>query len=71
MAANLLADLTAERRRRNITVAALARRLGYAPCTIRNWENGFRTPTTQCLTEYAAALGYQITLTPNPSKGTE
>lgn len=63
----LIAVLAAERKRRGISVAALARRLGYTADAIRGWEKGRTTPDLDRFEDYADALGMRLTLT---SKGT-
>jgi len=37
-------DVTAVRRRTGLSQAAFSRRIGVSPATLRNWEQGRRTP---------------------------
>jgi len=49
-----LADI---RRRRNLTQAALAKRLDVSPVTVSNYERGFRDPDAAMLTTLERILG--------------
>lgn len=62
----LIELLTVERMRREIPVAVLARRLGYTPEAVRNWEAGRKAPSLVRLEDYATALGYQLALQRQP-----
>jgi transcriptional regulator with XRE-family HTH domain len=64
----LITELKKTRKRANIPVAALARRLGYTEAAIRSWEAGRSTPTTDTLTDYADALGMRVVLIPKGKK---
>jgi transcriptional regulator with XRE-family HTH domain len=59
----IITALAAERQRRGISVAAIARRTGYRAEAIRKWERG-SVPGLLAVEDYATALGYQLTLTP-------
>lgn len=63
----LIKALSAERVSREISVAAFARRLGYTAEAVRNWEAGRKAPSLERLEDYAAALGYRLTLQRTPT----
>jgi transcriptional regulator with XRE-family HTH domain len=58
----LFAQLVAERKRVGMTQAAMARRTGYSRTTLQWWENGRSCPNIDALQDYAAALGFTVTL---------
>ncbi|MFY7069610.1 helix-turn-helix domain-containing protein [Nocardiopsis changdeensis] len=60
----IIAQLAAHRRAHQITLKDTAAHAGYALNTIYRWEKGLNVPDLDGLTDYAAALGYDITLTP-------
>lgn len=60
----LMAQLQAERQRQNLTVAAIARRVGYTADAMRKWERGTNVPDLDRLDDYATALGLRVQLVP-------
>lgn len=66
----LVAQLIEERKRLQVKQAELARCIGYSASTVQWWENGRSVPNLDGLTDYAAALGFTVTLQP-VTEGTE
>lgn len=60
----IITQLRDARTASGLSRAALARRMGWAEYSLLQWETGRRSPRLEGLVDYAAALGYQITLTP-------
>lgn len=58
----LVAQLKAAREDKDISPAALARRLGYQAETLRNWEAGRSAPDADALIDWANALGLRLVL---------
>ncbi|MFW5415060.1 helix-turn-helix transcriptional regulator [Nocardiopsis sp. CNT-189] len=59
----LIAELARARRDAGMSLKEMAYRLGYAPGSLSKWEAGDTTPNVDAATDYAAALGYRLTLT--------
>ncbi|MFV2172282.1 VWA domain-containing protein [Actinomadura sp. LOL_016] len=66
----LIQRLAADRAARGLPRRVIAERMGCAPQTVWHYEVGLRQPDPDALTAYAAALGYDLTLTPRTSPPT-
>lgn len=60
----IVAQLRAAREERGLSRDAVAARTGWTVYTVLQWEHGRRSPRLEGVTDYAAALGYTIALTP-------
>lgn len=65
----LITQLRAARKAQGLTQAAVATRAGYSAPHIGNGEAGHVAPSLDTLTDWAAALGYDLTLTPRAGTG--
>ena len=57
------------RRRKRLTQAAVAELAGYAESSLAHWEQGAKSPGIDSITDWAAALGFDLTLTRRDTEG--
>lgn len=59
----VVAALTAERKRRGLSMRAVARLADVSPSCVHSWEHGTRDPSLANLRAWAAALDHALVLT--------
>ena len=60
----IIRELIDARVSQGLSVAALAKKCGYAETLFWKWESGKVFPRLQSLTDWGSALGYEVKLTP-------
>lgn len=64
----IVRKLIEERVRRDMSQREIMRILGCSSATVSSWERGISSPTLNHLRSWAAALGFDLTLTPGAAR---